>query len=105
MSLSQPVSTSVEHTDSRSEIIQQVADRVQRAGMGGPVAIFLHTFKPLAWVGGQLAWVLQPFADALNPGERTSDSAISLSGVARLLENEKGVEELLEKLRTPGGRQ
>jgi hypothetical protein len=96
MSLSKFGSTNMEHqTIYNTETVDVVTKRIEQAGMTGPVAVLLHTLKPLAWVGGQLAWMLQPFVDGLSISKR---SPLSISGLANLLESEDGVDRLLEKL-------
>src|ERR1051325_5705579 len=52
MSLPQILSTQTESPSSIDEIAQQI----QQRGMGNLAAVLLHTFKPLAWVGGQMVW-------------------------------------------------
>lgn len=75
-----------------------VAGHIRRAGMGGLAALLLHTFKPLAWVGGQLFWMIQPFFETPGTGRQTGSL---VAGLAKLLERENGVDELVEQLRTP----
>jgi hypothetical protein len=76
--------------------------------MSVPVALALEVGKPLAWLGGQVLWVLQPFADAVGVGARKGP--LSIQGVARMLEREGSMEALVERLdagaesRKKGGR-
>ena len=72
-----------------------VAARIEAAGMRGPAAVLLHAFKPLAWMGGQLAWILQPFLEGMGSNRH---SPLSISRLASLLESERGVDELLDRL-------
>src|SRR5438874_13693989 len=96
MSLPQIFSTQTE-SDPSPEL---VAEHIKRAGMGDLAAVLLHTFKPVAWVGGQMLWMLQPFVEGLGIGKGTPVSTI---GLAKLLESENGVDELVERLRGRGG--
>jgi hypothetical protein len=73
----------------------KVADQIEAAGMRGLAVVLLHAFKPLAWMGGQMAWVLQPFLEGPGPNKR---SPLSISGLANLLESEQGVDNLLDRL-------
>lgn len=76
-----------------------IADHIQRAGMGDLAAVLLQTFKPLAWVGGQMVWMLQPFVEGLGIGGRTS---VSVTELAKLLESENGVDDIIARLRVLG---
>lgn len=88
--------------------LDAVAEAIARAGMSVPVALALEVGKPLAWLGGQVLWVLQPFADAVGVGARKGP--LSIQGVARMLEREGSMEALVERLdagaesRKKGGR-
>jgi hypothetical protein len=77
--------------------IDALAGAIRGAGMAGVASVLLHTTRPLAWVGGQMLWVLQPFADIFG-GRR---APLSVSAIARMLEREGSVDDLLERLDTP----
>jgi hypothetical protein len=70
----------------------KIADRIEAAGMSGLAIVLLHAFKPLAWMGGQFAWMLQPFTDGPAPEKR---SHLSMAGLANLLESERALDDLL----------
>jgi hypothetical protein len=70
--------------------------------MAGPAGLLLHVFKPLAWTGGQMLWVLQPVLDALGTGRGGRASHLSVPGLAGLLERETGVDDLIEQLEKNG---
>ena len=78
--------------------IEALAGVIERAGMAGVASVMLHATRPLAWVGGQVLWVLQPFADAF--GGRRAPS--SVSALAAALEREGSVDDLIDRLNTPG---
>ena len=82
-----------------------LARAIHGAGMAGVATFVLHMLKPLHWMGGQALWVLQPFIEGLGVGPRRGAGlgALSSGGVARLLEREGGLDELvlhLEQLET-----
>ncbi|HEY0070170.1 MAG TPA: hypothetical protein VGE04_09410 [Chloroflexia bacterium] len=76
--------------------LDAVAEVIARAGLSVPAALALEVGKPLAWLGGQVLWVLQPFADAIGVGARKGP--LSIEGVARMLEREGSTEALVERL-------
>ena len=73
-----------------------LAESIKRAGMAEVASVALHTAKPLAWVGGQMLWVLQPLIGGLGKSRQES-----LSAFARLLEQDGGVDHLIERLEAP----
>ncbi|HEX8220803.1 MAG TPA: hypothetical protein VF914_16555 [Chloroflexia bacterium] len=76
--------------------LDAVAGAIERAGLGVPASIALEVGKPLSWLGGQMLWVFQPFAQAFGIGARKGP--LSVEGVARLLEREGGTGALVERL-------
>jgi hypothetical protein len=64
--------------------------------MSVPAALALEVGKPLSWLGGQVLWVFQPFADVL--GMRARKGPLSVEGVARMLERDGSTEALLKCL-------
>jgi hypothetical protein len=78
--------------------VEAAVRAIEAAGMAVPASIALQVGKPLSWIGGQLLWVLQPFTDALGVGGRRHNSPITLPGLARLLEQDGGVERLAQRL-------
>ena len=77
--------------------IEALAGAIERAGMAGVASVLLHATRPLAWVGGQMLWALQPFAESFG-GRR---APLSVSAIAHLLEREGSVDDLLERLNSP----
>lgn len=88
--------------------VDAVAAAIERAGLTEPATLALEVGKPLSWLGGQMLWVFQPFADVL--GIRARKGPLSVEGVARMLEQEGSTDALLERLdagvksRKSGGR-
>jgi len=64
--------------------------------MSSVASFALNMLKPLHWMGGQALWILQPFLGS--SGAATRRSALSVSGVASLLEREGGLDELAAHL-------
>ncbi|MDQ5825837.1 MAG: hypothetical protein M3441_16715 [Chloroflexota bacterium] len=88
--------------------VDAVAGAIEQAGLSVPATLALEVGKPLSWLGGQMLWVFQPFADVL--GIRARKGPLSVEGVARMLEREGSTDALLERLdagvtsRKKGGR-
>ncbi|MDQ3930058.1 MAG: hypothetical protein M3328_13040 [Chloroflexota bacterium] len=76
--------------------VEAVAGVIERAGMSVPASLALEVGKPLSWLGGQVLWMFQPFADVL--GIRAHKGPLSVEGVARMLEREGSTDALLERL-------
>lgn len=74
-----------------------VADTIERAGLSGVATVFLETVKPLAWVGAQVLYVIQPIFEGLGVVRPHSDSG-SLPRMAEFLEREGSVDEVIERL-------
>jgi hypothetical protein len=75
--------------------------------MADVAAVLLHMLKPLGWLGGQALWMLQPFvAPAARRGSTGTSAAgaLSVSGLASLLETEGGMDLLLSELESRRGR-
>jgi hypothetical protein len=79
----------------------ELAAALHSAHMAAPASLLLGTLKPLAWVGSQFLWMLQPFVGST--GARTQ-SNLSIPGIARFFEKEGSVDDLLERLESPRGR-
>ena len=71
-----------------------LAGAIERAGMAGVASLLLRATRPLAWMGGQMLWVLQPFAEAFGGGR----AHLSVSAIAQALEHEGSVDDLIERL-------
>ena len=67
--------------------------------MAGVASILLHVTSPLAWLGGQMLWALQPFAGAFGGKQ----APFSTGSIARMLERDGFVDDLVERLNRPMG--
>ncbi len=76
--------------------VDAVAGAIEQAGLSVPATLALEVGKPLSWLGGQMLWVFQPFADVL--GIRARKGPLSVEGVARMLERDGSTDALLERL-------
>lgn len=66
--------------------------------MTGPAAIALRIAGPLAWIGGQMLWAVQPFLQGLGIGSRRDASGEAIPRLAKFLEGEGNVAELVTRL-------
>lgn len=73
-----------------------IAKAIDRAGMGGVASIALEIGRPLHWIGGQIAWVLEPILGAFGPFSRKG--SMPIESIARLLERPDGATELAGQL-------
>lgn len=77
----------------REQLLDDWAQRIERAGMSAPAILFLETFKPLAFLGAQALWFAQPL---LTLGLNETD----LRDLILLIEEPSGIEDLLARLET-----
>ncbi|HYO48624.1 MAG TPA: hypothetical protein VEW94_02135 [Chloroflexia bacterium] len=82
--------------DPQEEAAEAIARTIGKAGMSTPASLALQVFKPLAWVSGQMLWVLQPFAGAL--GIRSRRDTFSVANLASFLERDGNVDALIRQL-------
>jgi len=80
-----------------------IAKAIGRAGMGGVASIALEIGRPLHWIGGQLAWVLEPILGTFAPFSRKG--SMPIESIARLLERPNGATEVAEQLEEMRARQ
>ncbi len=76
--------------------VEIVASAIEAAGMIVLASLALQVGRPLSWIGGQILWMLQPFAEGFGIGSRKSP--LSVPGLAHLLESDGGVDSLVERL-------
>ncbi|HUP27163.1 MAG TPA: hypothetical protein VM409_01920 [Chloroflexia bacterium] len=94
--------THVEQSDQES--LNRIARAISGAGLSGPALLMLNVGKPVAWLGGQVLWIMQPLLGTFGIGR--TDKFFSLPGLATLLERDGGIGELvasLEAARTGDG--
>jgi hypothetical protein len=77
----------------REQLLNDLAHRIERAGMTAPAILFLETYQPLAFLGAQLLWFAQPF---LTLGLNEND----VRDLTLLLEERAGVADLIARLET-----
>ncbi len=82
------------------------AEVIKRAGMAGPASIALRIGGPLAWVGGQMLWAVQPLLEGLRVGARSGrkSQAGIVPRLAKFLEGEGNVATLVAHLETQPSR-
>lgn len=76
--------------DTGDEFSQEVAARLQRAGLGQVAAVLLDAAGPMIWIAAQLGYVAQPFFGA---------SSSRVADLARLLEDPDQLSNLVGLLR------
>lgn len=102
-SLSPPTNSS--HDKAALSRIEVLAAAIERMGMSSVASILLRAFKPAAWTGSQLLWMMQPFFSS-----RRNDPTAGVAGLALFLEKEANIDSFIERLnvghqqRTEGGR-
>jgi hypothetical protein len=77
----------------REQLLNDLARRIEHAGMTAPAILFLETYKPLAFLGAQFLWFAQPF---LTLGFNETD----LRDLTLIVEDRTGIEELIARLET-----
>jgi hypothetical protein len=80
-----------------------IARAIDRVGMGGVASMALEIGKPLHWLGGQVAWVLEPILGSFGPFSRKG--SMPIESIARLLERPEGATELAGQLEAMRGKQ
>lgn len=76
--------------------LQLIAEAINNAGLATPAIFALRTARPLGWLGAQMLWVLEPLLQGL--GVRPRKSALSVSSLALLIEQEGSLDCLIEQL-------
>jgi len=78
-------------TPEQNVFLDRVADVVQRHGLHGPALTVLDAGRPLAFLGGQLLWLLQPVLSLLVSGKE-------VALLAHVLEKPEAVSALITRL-------
>ena len=76
---------------SDDDLLEQVARRIVRMGLGVPAVFFLESTKPLAFLGSQALTFLAPFVKAFLT-VRTYDQFV------RLMEDRANIEQLIVRI-------
>lgn len=104
-----PIAAPVDHVTPearRNDVTQGMGDAmafaevIKRAGMAGPASIALRIGGPLAWIGGQMLWALQPLLEGLmvGAGSNCKSQGAMVPRLARFLEGEGNVAALVAQL-------
>jgi hypothetical protein len=72
----------------KKRLVSQLAILLKNRGLGATVLILLEAGGPLAFLIGQLMWVLQPAMGLVIPRERLADLAV-------ILEDPKAIKQLI----------
>lgn len=75
----------------QAELVNEIVKRVRQWGIVDLVSILLAGIRPIAFIGGQALWVMQPALGVLMDGER-------VARYARLLEQPEALEMLSARL-------
>ncbi len=59
----------------QAELVEQIAARIHRWGLGALAGVVLDVARPLAFVGGQALWVAQPALGTLMGREQVAEYA------------------------------
>jgi hypothetical protein len=78
-------------TPEQDVFLDRLADAVQRYGLRTPTLLALDAGRPLAFVGGQLLWLLQPALSLLVSGQHVAQ-------LAQVLEKPETVSALVTRL-------
>lgn len=83
-------------------VVEPLAAALIRRGWSRPACLFLEATRPLALLGGQLVWMMQPLLGPYVPADR-------IAGLASLLEEPAAMDALIGRLQlgeqhAPGGR-
>ncbi len=75
----------------RDQLIDNLARRAAQAHLAAPAILFLEMCKPLAFLGAQVVWAIQPFAGL-------GWSEADLRTLAYLLEDPASVDQLIDRI-------
>lgn len=75
----------------RDELLERLARRIVERGLTAPAILFLEAYKPLAFLGTQLFWTIQPFLGIVLNADDVRDLAL-------LMQDDTSTEALLARL-------
>ena len=81
----------IEHETISDSYIDEVAVALQQRGWGAAALLLLDAGRPLAFIGGQLLWLLQPTLTTIG-------ATTEVGQLARLLENPSALDALITRL-------
>jgi hypothetical protein len=82
----------------QEEMIERLVEWISSRGLGSPAILFLEMSKPLALIGGQMLFLLQPIAGYAGPLLGHPDIDHALIALGALLEDPDGVERIVRRL-------
>jgi hypothetical protein len=85
----------------REQMIVRLAEWVQSRGLSSPAILFLEAHKPLAPVGSQALFFLQPLLRVVGPLFGWFDDDRILADYAALLEDPAAIDRILAHLERP----
>ena len=75
----------------RDFIVNYMAEKIDKYGMGTPAIVFLEAGRPLSFIGGSLMWGAAPFLNIFVNDQYTRE-------IALFLEDRKNMEALISKI-------
>lgn len=75
----------------KENFVSQIADYLNAHGLGSAALVGLELGRPLAFLGGQLLWILQPFMGIFVPKD-------VISKIAVILEDPQATNQLMGQL-------
>lgn len=75
----------------RDFIINYMAEKIDKYGMGTPAIVFLEAGRPLSFIGGSIMWGAAPFLNIFVNDQYTRE-------IALFLEDRKNMEALIQKI-------
>lgn len=77
----------------RDFIVNYMAEKINKFGMGTPAIVFLEAGRPLSFIGGSIMWGAAPFLNIFVNDQYTRE-------IALFLEDRKNIEILIRKIET-----
>jgi len=75
----------------RDFMINYMAEKIDKYGMGTPAIVFLEAGRPLSFIGGSIMWGAAPFLNIFVNDQYTRE-------IALFLEDRKNMEALIQKI-------
>ncbi|MPM54909.1 hypothetical protein SDC9_101692 [bioreactor metagenome] len=75
----------------RDFIVNYMAEKIDKYGMGTPAMVFLEAGRPLSFIGGSIMWGAAPFLNIFVNDKYTRE-------IALFLEDRKNIEILIQKI-------
>jgi hypothetical protein len=75
----------------RDFMVNYIAEKIDKYGMGTPAIVFLEAGRPLSFIGGSIMWGAAPFLNIFVNDQYTRE-------IALFLEDRKNIEILIQKI-------